>query len=209
MPKKNKGRVGETRVIRVITDIMDVEGNVDFTRHTNTNTADSGADIVLEHPQGYVDKLDRIATKPDAESTASNSRSLEGTAITNSSPSEVTNNTEKTRIDVKNTDRKLGKDTVIKFGGDIRKNPDCKNHILLGGRDLTKGAKDELTSLQSAYSQSGKKIIHITNTGLENIENHYKSLNAPEADSNSEQPDTEINSKQSETEINSKQSETE
>ncbi|UJX07956.1 hypothetical protein JHT19_13330 [Vibrio parahaemolyticus] len=61
MSNKNKGRVGETRVIRVITDIMDVEGNVDFTRHTNTNTADGGADIVLEHPEGFIDTLLEIA----------------------------------------------------------------------------------------------------------------------------------------------------
>ncbi|QDX29466.1 hypothetical protein [Dickeya poaceiphila] len=188
MSKKNKGRIGETRVIRVITDIMDVGGDVDFTRHTNTNTADSGADIVLEHPQGFVDKLETIATKSDTEST-----------IPNLPPSEVITNTEKTRIDVKNTDRKLGKDTVIKFGGDIRKNPDCKNHILMGGSALTKGAKDELISLQTAHSQSGKTILHITNAGLINIESHYKSLNSPETNSTPEPSETKDNQKPSET----------
>jgi hypothetical protein len=200
MSKKNKGRIGETRVIRVITDIMDVEGDVDFTRHTNTNTADSGADIVLEHPQGFIDKLERISTNPDTGSTTPDNIPQENIALTNSSPSEVITNTEKTRIDVKNTDRKLGKDTVIKFGGDIRKNPDCKNHVLMGGSDLTKGAKDELISLQSAHSQSGKKILHITNAGLVNIENHYKSLNAPETDSNPEPSDTQSSPKPSESE---------
>lgn len=42
---------------------------------------------------------------------------------------------------LKTLDSKLGKDTVIKFGGDVRKNPDCKNHVLLGGKALTKGAR--------------------------------------------------------------------
>lgn len=185
MSNKNKGRIGETRAIRVITDIMDVEGNVDFTRHTNTNTADGGADIVLEHPKGFTDKLEKIANQPDTESTIPSSDNLQTTIPINTALFEVKNNTEKTRIDVKNTDGKLGKDTVIKFGGDIRKNPDCKNHILLGGRDLTKGAKDELNILQKAHAESGKKIIHITNTGLTKIESHYKSLNAAENDSGS------------------------
>lgn len=190
MSKKNKGRVGETRAIRVIADIMDVEGNVDFTRHTNTNTADGGADIVLEHPQGFIDKFERIADQIDTEPTSQNGVDLESTTLTNSAPSELKNNTEKTRIDVKNTERKLGKDTVIKFGGDIRKNPDCKNHVLMGGSDLTKGAKDELISLQNAHSTSGKKILHVNNTGLTNIESHYKSLNVAVNESNSKPSET-------------------
>jgi hypothetical protein len=303
MSIKNKGREGETRVIRTILDIMDVEGNVDFTRHTNTNTADGGADIVLESPEGYIDKVLEIAEPPKAESsnsdntdegntqsnditssstttessnlnnadegnTQSNSSTSnstttepsnfdntdEGNTQSNSSTSSSTttepsnfdniderntksststssgttkeenlesppsslnesdkpasahqktessnsnsadtteadlnsnkekSKTEKSRIDVKNTDSKIGKDGVNKFGGDIRKNPDCKNHILLGGKGLTKGAQNELKSLQEAYSESGKKIAYISNEGLSNIENHYKALNASNSD---------------------------
>lgn len=224
MSKKNKGRVGETRVIRVITDIMDVEGNVDFTRHTNTNTADSGADIVIESSEGFMDKLLEIAEPQKTESSDSNNEDKDTTqnkeptnsitaedklqsapssdsdkpvADTNKSESQPESNktkstTEKTRIDVKNTDSKLGKDTVVKFGGDVRKNPDCKNHVLLGGKALTKGAQDELTSLQEAYSKSGKKIVHVTNNGLSNIESHYKALNSPE-NSNQPEPESENN----------------
>lgn len=221
MSDKNKGRVGETRVIRAITDIMDVEGNVDFTRHTNTNTADGGADIILEHPEGFIASLLQIAEPTKTESLSSdgavqdNSQSSDAssesavdeekqvtpTPQTNSGKSEDENSTEtsaqsnktkspteKTRIDVKNTENKLGKDTVIKFGGDVRKNPDCKNHVLLGGKALTKGAREELTSLQDAHSKSGKTIEHVTNDGLTNIEGHYKALNAPEKDSSSEPP---------------------
>lgn len=55
----------------VITDIMDVEGNVDFTRHTNTNTVDGGADIVLEHPEGFIDTLLEIAEPQKTESSNS------------------------------------------------------------------------------------------------------------------------------------------
>ncbi|MCL8585700.1 hypothetical protein NAB33_15275 [Proteus mirabilis] len=228
MSNKNKGRVGETRVIRVITDIMDAEGNVDFTRHTNTNTADGGADIVLEHPEGFIDTLLEIAEPQKTESSDSNNEDKDTTqnkeptnsitaedklqstpssdsdsdsdkpvADINKSESQPESNktkstTEKTRIDVKNTDSKLGKDTVIKFGGDVRKNPDCKNHVLLGGKALTKGAQDELTSLQEAYSKSGKKIVHVTNNGLSNIESHYKALNSPE-NSNQPEPESENN----------------
>ncbi|EPC1883893.1 hypothetical protein ACRXLJ_001842 [Vibrio cholerae] len=229
MPNKNKGRAGETRVIRVITDIMDVEGNVDFTRHTNTNTADGGADIVLEHPEGFIDTLLEIAEPQKTESSDSNNEDIDTTqnkeptnSITpaedklQSTPSsdsvkpvadinkpesqpesnKTKSTTEKTRIDVKNTDSKLGKDTVIKFGGDVRKNPDCKNHVLLGGKALTKGAQDELTSLQEAYSKDGKKIVYITNNGLSNIESHYKALNSPE-DSNPPEPES-VNNENSE-----------
>lgn len=221
MLNKNKGRVGETRVIRAITDIMDVEGNVDFTRHTNTNTADGGADIVLEHPEGFIDKLLGIAEPQETESSDSNNED-EDTTQNNESTNSTTaaeeklqstpssdsdkpvadinkpesNNTksttEKTRIDVKNTDSKLGKDTVIKFGGDIRKNPDCKNHVLLGGKALTKGAQDELTSLQEAYSRDGIIIVHVTNNGLSNIESHYRALNSPE-NCNQPEPESENN----------------
>lgn len=214
MAGRNKGRSGETRVIRVVTDIMDVEGNVDFTRHTNTNTADGGADVVLEHPEGFIDKLLEIAEPGKTEPSDSNEKA-EGTKgsdkPTNSTtPAEeklqrtpdcdnskvvsdmsklelqsesekIKSKTEKTRIDVKNTSSKIGKDTVIKFGGDVRKNPDCRNHVLLGGEALTKGAKNELIALQEAHSKSGKKIEYITNNGLSKIESHYKALNAPES----------------------------
>ncbi|MCG6308492.1 hypothetical protein K6U49_07670 [Vibrio alginolyticus] len=208
MPNKNKGRVGETRVIRVITDIMDVEGNVDFTRHTNTNTADGGADIVLEHPEGFIDTLLEIAEPQKTESSDSNNEDKDTTqnkestnSITaedklQSTPSsdsdkpvadknkpesqpesnKTKSTTEKTRIDVKNTDSKLGKDTVIKFGGDVRKNPDCKNHVLLGGKALTKGAQDELTSLQEAYSKDGKKLCMLPTMGYQTLKAITKHL---------------------------------
>lgn len=61
--------------------------------------------------------------------------------------------------------------------------------MLLGGKALTKGAQDELTSLQEAYSKDGKKIVHVTNNGLSNIESHYKALNSPE-DSNPSEPES-------------------
>jgi hypothetical protein len=43
----NKGKNGEMRVLRLLTHIVEAVENCDITRHTNTNTADGGADLIL------------------------------------------------------------------------------------------------------------------------------------------------------------------
>ena len=142
-----------------------------------------------KEPTSSIAAEDKLQSTPSSDSDSDKPVADINKSESQSESNKTKSTTEKTRIDVKNTDSKLGKDTVIKFGGDVRKNPDCKNHVLLGGKALTKGAQDELTSLQEAYSKDGKKIVHVTNNGLSNIESHYKALNSPE-DSNPSEPES-------------------
>lgn len=166
---KNKGKDGEMQVAKLLCDISTKEEKCDFTRPTNTNTADGGADLVLEHPEGFTEHLSSIA---DGESKS----------IFRANDEQ--NKTEKTRIDVKATPSKISADTVDKFGGDIRKNPDCKGHMLVGGSGMTKGATEKFNSIREAVNNDGKKVTYISNEGLEEAENHYQAL--PNPDENKE-----------------------
>ena len=87
--------------------------------------------------------------------------------------------TVKTRIDVKATNGVISPDTVDKFVGDIRKNPDCKGHALVGGSRMSKGAKEKFETAQEAAKEDGKFVIYIPNIGLQNLENHYEALPSP------------------------------
>jgi len=166
---KNKGKIGEMRVVRLVSEIVSAEDKCDFTRHTNTNTADGGADVVLEHVPDLHQKLITIASGNDLSTDISCSN---------------TSKSVKTRIDVKTTDSKISKDTVVKFGGDIRRNPDCKGHMLLGGAGLTRGAKKEFDKIKHASDEVGKQVSYVSNEGLANLETHYTSLPKPETESN-------------------------
>ena len=57
----NKGKDGEMRVLRLLSYVVEDNDNCDITRHTNTNTADGGADLILEHPKGLLSHLNEIA----------------------------------------------------------------------------------------------------------------------------------------------------
>ena len=158
----NKGKKGETRLIRLVCDIMDAEASTDFTRHTNTNTADGGADIVLEHPREYYDRLLYVASVESRSEPRTSNLSVRV----------------KTRIDNKNYNGKIDEVVVNKFGGDIRKNPDCEGHLLAGGEGLTRGGKIALKNLQSAHPK--KRIDYMNESELKKIESHYQSLPEPE-----------------------------
>ena len=164
---KNKGKVGEMRVAKLLCEISTKEENCDFTRHTNTNTADGGADLVLEHPEGFTTQLLAIA---------------EGTS---KAPVELKEEQKivKTRIDVKATESTISPDTVEKFGGDIRKNPDCTGHMLLGGSRLSKGAQKKFEDIQAAAKEGGKTVSYISNNGLKKLEEHYQALPSPSTQS--------------------------
>ena len=160
---KNKGKNGEMRIAKLLCDISIKEEGCDFTRHTNTNTADSGADLVFEHPEGFSSYLVSIAS---------------GTVPTTQEGQQL-NNIVKTRIDVKTTDNKISPDTVDKFGGDIRKNPDCQGHLLIGGSGMSKEAQKRFKSIQEAAKEDGKIVDYIPNTGINNLEAHYQALPNP------------------------------
>ena len=82
----------------------------------------------------------------------------------------------KTRIDVKTTESKLGPDVVNKFAGDIRRNPDCDGHVLMGGIDLSDQAKSDFKEIQDRQAEVGKTVVYIPNSGIENLEQHYTAL---------------------------------
>ncbi len=156
----NKGKNGEMRALRLLSHIVETEENCDVTRHTNTHTADGGADLVLEHPQGLLPHLGNIADGEDS-----------------SQPPDLSDAPKvKTRIDVKTTESKLGPDTVKKFAGDIRRNPDCDGHVLMGGVALSGQGEADFKEIQEAQAEVGKTVVYISNTGIDNLEQHYTAL---------------------------------
>lgn len=162
----NKGKDGEMRVLRVLSHIVEAVDNCDVTRHTNTNTADGGADLVLEHPKGLLSHLEQVAAgTPDLQ-----------TPDLQEAPRV------KTRIDVKTTDNKISPDTVIKFGGDIRRNPDCAGHVLMGGKALSPQAEAEFKIIQEAHAEAGREVVYIPNSGVNNLETHYRALTTDNTD---------------------------
>lgn len=156
----NKGKDGEMKVLRLLSHIVEAEENCDVTRHTNTNTADGGADLILEHPNGFLPHLESIASGED----------------NNQLPDLSNAQKVKTRIDVKTTENILGPDVVKKFGGDIRRNPDCNGHVLMGGNGLSVQAKIDFKEIQDAHAEVGKTVVYIPNSGIENLERHYTAL---------------------------------
>lgn len=156
----NKGKDGEMRVLRLLSHIVEAEVNCDVTRHTNTNTADGGADLILEHPQGLLPHLGSIASGED-----------------NNRPPDLADAQKvKSRVDVKTTESKIGPDVLKKFAGDIRRNPDCDGHVLMGGAGLSNQAKSDFKEIQDAQAEVGKTVVYIPNTGIENLERHYTAL---------------------------------
>lgn len=162
----NKGKDGEMRVLRLLSHIVEAEENCDVTRHTNTNTADGGADLIFEHPQSLLPQLASIASGEDKNQL------LESPEVQKS----------KSRIDVKTTESKLGPDVVKKFAGDIRRNPDCEGHVLMGGTDLSAQAKSDFKEIQDAQAEVGKTVMYIPNSGIENLERHYTALSKGSSD---------------------------
>lgn len=148
------------RVLRLLSHIVEAVENCDVTRHTNTNTADGGADLIFEHPQGLLLHMAGVANGKD----------------NNQLPDLSDAPKEKTRIDVKTTENKLGPDVVKKFAGDIRRNPDCHGHVLMGGSDLSNQAKSDFKEIQDAQAEVGRTVVYIPNSGVENLEQHYAAL---------------------------------
>lgn len=165
----NKGKDGELRTVIVIANIGICEDGVDFTRPTTTNTADQGADLFMTHPQGFLNKFSQVAgsSLPPPK--------MDGT---NNKPPAA----EKSRIDVKTTDKKLQKDTVEKFIGDCHNHPNCVGQILMGGADLTGPGHKVFKEAQENFSKVGKTLLYVKNEGIRKLEAHYK----PKIESKSE-----------------------
>jgi hypothetical protein len=156
----NKGKDGEMKAIRLATYIAESEEGVDLIRHTTTNTADMGADMILTHHDDLLPKMKQIA-----EGEPSSER-VESTSMKSA----------RSRFDVKTTNNKLQKDTVKKFVSDTRKHPDCQGHILMGGKDMTGPARKEFHQAQEAFSENGKTLMYINNDGFKGLYEHYRGL---------------------------------
>lgn len=167
----NKGKDGEMRIIRSLCDISESTDGCDFIRPTITNNSDDGADLILIHPKGFLDNLESIAS---------------GKPPQNEVIYEAGKN-ERSRIDAKNTDKKINKAMAEDFVGKIKLNPDCKGHILMGAdNEVTRGAKKVLDAAKEECAKTGKKILIIPNTGVALIADHFKKkLEATKPDSES------------------------
>ena len=160
----NKGKDGEMRVLRLLTHIVEAEENCDVTRHTNTNTA------------GTISFVTNLPNFSKSQSLLSHLGSIASGEDNNKLPDLNDVQKVKTRIDVKTTESKLGPDVVKKFAGDIRRNPDCDGHILMGGTDLSAQASSDFKEIQDAQAEVGKTVVYISNSGIENLEQHYTTL---------------------------------
>lgn len=58
----------------------------------------------------------------------------------------------------------------------IRRNPDCDGHVLMGGIDLSDQAKSDFKEIQDTQAEVGKTVVYIPNSGIENLEQHYTAL---------------------------------
>lgn len=166
----NKGKDGEMSTLITFAIVAKNEDNFDLTRPTTTNTPDMGADIILEHKENFIDNN----ILPISIGKAPN--------ITQNEEEKL--KIEKTRIDVKATERKISKDTVEKFIADIRKHPDCTNHMLIGGQNITSPAKKRLDKANEDLKDDKKKIYYLNNAAIKNVSEYYKKLETKSEDSN-------------------------
>ena len=162
----NQGKKGEMVVAVLAASIAYHEDGIDYTRPSVTNSADMGADLYLRHPKGYLENT----LLPMADGSYLRLPE-DGPKDTESRDSGA--ETQKSRIDVKKTDEKLGKGTVEKFVADIHKHPDCKGHILVGGSGLTKPAEQILARAKDDFQKDGKILAYISEDGLRRVAAHY------------------------------------
>lgn len=155
--KKNKGKKGEAIVSRIASNIMYIDPYFDYRRHTNMNTPDMGVDFLFENRPGFVDNV-MIPIANGKEPTASYAQ-LE------SSRHKSYKKTEETRIDVKETNYKIGVPTANKFIQDCSKNPLCDRHILMGGKGLTPEAKKIISSHPNTR--------YVNNEGIKRLDTYF------------------------------------
>ena len=158
---KNKGKDGELRIVKILSDVGISNDGVDLTRPTTTNTADLGADMILYHPRKTLKEIAEVAevTFPSSAETLL---------------PEKQNEIVKSRIDVKTTPKKLQKDIVEKFVDDVNNHPKATGHILIGGQDLTGPGKKLMAEAQQRLSEEGKDMVYINNSGIKKLETHYR-----------------------------------
>ncbi|HHE3508035.1 TPA: hypothetical protein ACPDKD_001355 [Pasteurella multocida] len=152
--EEKKGKDKELEVTSTLSRLAINNPNSDLIRPSTTNTADGGADVILEHTRNNLDEMLNIA---------------KGTIDDFSSPQNDNTPKIRTRIDVKAYEnRKIPKNIAEKFIGDIKLNPDCNAHLLMGGDGLTKGAQEVIDNAKTQLPE--EKIIEvIDNEGIKRL----------------------------------------
>jgi len=164
----NKGKVGEMQTGKLLFEIATHEKVFDVKRPTLTNESDMGADFEINStPQ----ELQRVLQTAKVELTDKDKTNLE------SSKGNVNS-----RIDVKTTQSKIGKETVDKFATDVHKHPNTTSHILMGGSHLTAPAQKALNQHKEVFAQEGKILAYISNEGIINLESHYAKVSLQESE---------------------------
>jgi HJR/Mrr/RecB family endonuclease len=163
----NKGKVGEMQTGKLLFDIAIKEESFDVKRPTLTNESDMGADFEINStPQ----ELQRVFQIAHVELTNDDKM------ILTSSKGNVNS-----RMDVKTTQSKIGKDTVDKFATDVHKHPNTTVHILTGGKGLTAPAQRELNKYKAVFTQENKVLVYISNDGINKLKSEYEAI-IPELD---------------------------
>ena len=156
----NKGKDAELDALILLSNIGKAKNNVDVTRPSVTNSADLGVDMTLHHPKEFLDEIAKNSNAIYYKGHEQNKKNTENKQMV-------------TRFDIKNTNNKLQKPLVEKFLGDVKKNPDCEGHVLMGGKGLTGPAKKVLDSSGESLSQAGKSIMYIDNDGVGKLKKKY------------------------------------
>jgi len=120
-----KGRRGELAANAIFSNIGVYEPRIEVIRANTTSTPENGVDIAVKCPHNFSAKMDEIIQN------GSSSMALANTQID-------------VRVQVKNYSSPINKATMQGFVDDIPKNPTFGEHWGIGGKYLTKGAKDVL-----------------------------------------------------------------
>lgn len=156
----NKGKDGEMRVIKIVTDIAIQEEGFDFIRQTITNESDMGADFIIISSSQSLNRMLQVAagvSQPMDELNTVRSKK-----------------TISSRVDVKTTQSNLQIDTIEKFASEVHKHPKCTGHILMGGSNLTGPAQRKFNKYKEIFEQDEKILAYISNEGISRLESEYE-----------------------------------
>ena len=155
----NKGKDGEMRVMKILADIAISENDFEPIRATITNESDMGADFEITSTSQSLQRMLQIGGVQLSDKDEMNLESSKKVM--------------KSRMDVKTTQSKIGKDTVDKFATDVHKHPNTTTHILIGGTNLTAPAQREFNQYKEVFAQEGKVLAYISNEGKCKLASHY------------------------------------
>ncbi len=158
----NKGKIGEMQTGKLLFDIAIQEESFDVKRPTLTNESDMGADFEIN---STAQELQRVFQIAHVELTNDDKMILT-----------LSKGNVNSRMDVKTTQSKIGKDTVDKFATDVHKHPNTTVHILTGGKGLTAPAQRELNKYKEVFTQENKVLVYISNEGISQLKSEYKAV---------------------------------